>query len=76
MIAALISGGSILLEDVPGSKNHVGEGVGGIVDLEFRRVQCTPDLLPADISASLCITPAKVLLPFAPDRSSACIVTR
>jgi MoxR-like ATPase len=50
MIAALISGGSILLEDVPGvGKTTLAKALAASVDLEFRRVQCTPDLLPADI---------------------------
>ncbi|MDX1945807.1 MAG: MoxR family ATPase [Pirellulaceae bacterium] len=50
LVAALIAGGSILLEDVPGvGKTTLAKALAASVDLEFRRVQCTPDLLPADI---------------------------
>jgi MoxR-like ATPase len=50
VIVALIAGGSVLLEDVPGvGKTTLAKALAASVDLEFQRVQCTPDLLPADI---------------------------
>jgi MoxR-like ATPase len=50
VIAALVAGGSILLEDVPGvGKTTLAKALAASLDLDFQRVQCTPDLLPADI---------------------------
>lgn len=50
VLLALLSGGSILLEDVPGvGKTTLAKAVTGLMGLQFGRVQCTPDLLPADI---------------------------
>lgn len=50
MIIGLLAGGSILLEDVPGvGKTTLAKSLARSLDLEFQRVQCTPDLLPADI---------------------------
>lgn len=50
VIVALVAGGSLLIEDVPGvGKTTLAKTLAASVDLEFQRVQCTPDLLPADI---------------------------
>lgn len=50
VILALIAGGSVLLEDVPGvGKTTLAKTLAASLELEFQRVQCTPDLLPADI---------------------------
>ena len=50
VIVALVAGGSVLLEDVPGvGKTTLAKALAASVDLQFQRVQCTPDLLPADI---------------------------
>src|SRR5262245_35641362 len=47
---ALVAGGSVLLEDVPGvGKTTLAKALAASVELSFQRVQCTPDLLPADI---------------------------
>jgi MoxR-like ATPase len=49
-IIALVAGGSILIEDVPGvGKTTLAKALAASLDLDFQRVQCTPDLLPADI---------------------------
>ncbi|MDT5339750.1 MAG: MoxR-like ATPase [Mycobacterium sp.] len=50
MLIALLAGGHLLVESVPGlakttAARVVAESVGG----EFKRIQCTPDLLPSDI---------------------------
>lgn len=51
VIAALFSGGHILLEDVPGSgKTMLAKTLAKSIDGEFKRIQMTPDLLPSDIT--------------------------
>ena len=43
--------GHILLEDVPGvAKTMLARALAGSVGCSFKRIQCTPDLLPTDIS--------------------------
>ena len=50
VIIALVAGGSLLIEDVPGvGKTTLAKTLAASVDLKFQRVQCTPDLLPADV---------------------------
>ena len=49
-LTALICGGNVLLEGVPGlGKTELAKAVAQVLDLEFRRIQFTPDLMPADI---------------------------
>lgn len=49
-IACLLARGHLLIEDVPGiGKTTLAHTLGAILGLEFRRVQFTSDLLPADI---------------------------
>lgn len=51
VLVALVARGHLLLEDVPGvGKTLLARTLAGAVGGEFRRVQCTPDLLPADIT--------------------------
>jgi len=53
VLVALASGGHVLLEDVPGTgKTTLAKSLARSVDGVFRRVQFTPDLLPADITGS------------------------
>ncbi len=48
--ASLISGGHVLLEDVPGvGKTTLAHAIANAAGLEFKRVQCTNDTLPSDI---------------------------
>ena len=50
LITAFLSRGHALLEDVPGTgKTILARAFAASVDLSFARIQCTPDLLPADI---------------------------
>jgi len=52
-IVALLAGEHVLLEDVPGvGKTLVGKALARSVSGTFRRIQFTPDLLPADITGS------------------------
>jgi MoxR-like ATPase len=48
---ALLTGGHILIEDLPGlGKTTIALALAGITGLSFGRVQCTSDLLPSDIT--------------------------
>jgi len=50
-VIALLTGGHILIEDVPGlGKTTIALALAGITNLTFGRVQCTSDLLPSDIT--------------------------
>ena len=50
VLAALLAGGHVLLEGVPGlGKTLLVKTLGAALDLQFARVQFTPDLMPADI---------------------------
>ncbi len=53
VLIALLAGGHVLLEGVPGlAKTLLVQAVGRAIDLDFKRVQFTPDLLPSDIVGS------------------------
>lgn len=50
VLTALYCGGNVLLEGVPGlGKTELVKALSRVLDLEFRRIQFTPDLMPADI---------------------------
>ncbi|MCL2209243.1 MAG: MoxR family ATPase [Treponema sp.] len=50
LIAAFLARGHVLLEDVPGTgKTILARAFASSLDLNYARIQCTPDLLPADI---------------------------
>ncbi len=54
MLMALIAGGHVLLEGVPGlAKTLAVKTLAEVIDADFRRVQFTPDLLPADLTGSM-----------------------
>ncbi len=51
ILAATLAGGHVLLEDVPGvAKTMLVRALAISVGCSFARIQCTPDLLPSDIS--------------------------
>jgi len=53
LLIALITGGHVLLESVPGlAKTTAAQAIADAVNADFKRIQCTPDLLPSDIIGS------------------------
>src|SRR5690606_17241284 len=50
LVSALLAGGHILLESVPGlAKTTAAQTLASAIDGSFHRIQCTPDLMPNDI---------------------------
>ncbi|QIZ73297.1 AAA family ATPase [Oxynema aestuarii] len=53
VLVALFSGGHVLLEDVPGvGKTLLAKSLARSIAGRFQRIQCTPDLLPTDITGT------------------------
>ncbi len=53
VLTAMVAGGNVLLEGMPGlGKTQLVKAVGDVVDLEFSRIQFTPDLMPADVTGT------------------------
>ncbi|HEX2989955.1 MAG TPA: MoxR family ATPase [Anaerolineales bacterium] len=51
LLVALLCEGHVLLEDVPGSgKTMLARSIATSLGIQFKRIQCTPDLLPNDIT--------------------------
>lgn len=51
LLAALLAGGHVLIEDTPGTgKTMLAKALAASMDVEFGRIQFTPDLLPADVT--------------------------
>ena len=51
LLAAMLAKGHVLLEDVPGlGKTMLAKSLAWSITGQFRRIQCTPDLLPADVT--------------------------
>jgi MoxR-like ATPase len=52
-LVALLSGGHVLLEDVPGvGKTLLAKSLARSIKGKFQRIQCTPDLLPSDLTGT------------------------
>ena len=50
VLTAIFCGGNVLLEGVPGlGKTELVKALSKVLELEFNRIQFTPDLMPADI---------------------------
>jgi MoxR-like ATPase len=50
VLTAMLCGGNVLLEGVPGlGKTELVKALAGALKLQFRRIQFTPDLMPADV---------------------------
>ncbi|WP_158864340.1 AAA family ATPase [Leifsonia sp. AG29] len=66
-LATILSGGHVLFDDVPGlGKTLAARSIASAVGLDFRRLQCTPDLLPSDITGSFVYVPAVADFEFRP----------
>ncbi|WP_028045666.1 MoxR family ATPase [Cellulomonas sp. URHE0023] len=66
-LAAVLAGGHVLFEDVPGlGKTLAARSLATALGLTFRRVQCTPDLLPSDITGSSVFDPSSASFTFRP----------
>lgn len=66
-LAAIVAGGHVLFEDVPGlGKTVAARSIAQALGLDFARMQCTPDLLPADITGSFVLDPATTDFVFRP----------
>ncbi|MDA8743011.1 MoxR family ATPase [Rubripirellula amarantea] len=67
VLTSMLAGGSVLLEDVPGvGKTTLAKSLASLIDLKFARVQCTPDLLPADILGGSIFKPSTGEFEFRP----------
>jgi len=57
-VASLLAGGHLLIDDVPGSgKTLLARSMAAAIGGKFGRVQCTPDLLPTDITGTSVFRP-------------------
>lgn len=67
VLVALFSGGHALLEDVPGvGKTLLAKTLARSIDGQFHRIQCTPDLLPTDITGTNIWNPSSGNFEFMP----------
>src|SRR5579875_1605166 len=66
-LVAYLSEGHILLEDVPGvAKTMLARALASSVGASFKRVQCTPDLLPTDVTGASIFNPKTTEFVFRP----------
>ncbi|GAB4380860.1 MAG: MoxR family ATPase [Elainellaceae cyanobacterium] len=67
VLVALFSGGHALLEDVPGvGKTLLAKSLARSIEGQFQRIQCTPDLLPTDVTGTNIWNPQSGAFEFLP----------
>lgn len=67
VLMAFLAGGHVLLEDVPGlGKTLLAKTIAKSLDAKFMRIQCTPDLLPTDITGVSIYNPKECEFKFIP----------
>ena len=65
LLVALLCGGHVLMEGVPGvAKTLLVRSLAGALSVDTRRVQFTPDLMPGDITGSMVIDSSRGELSF------------
>ncbi|MDE1929873.1 MAG: AAA family ATPase [Burkholderiales bacterium] len=53
LVTAVVAGGHVLIEGLPGlGKTHLAKALAAALGLQWARVQCTPDLMPADVTGA------------------------
>jgi MoxR-like ATPase len=53
LVTAVFAGGHVLIEGLPGlGKTHLAKALAAALGLHWARVQCTPDLMPADVTGA------------------------
>src|SRR5512139_3326272 len=66
-LTAWLCEGHILLEDVPGvAKTMLARALARSVGCNFKRIQCTPDLLPSDVTGASIFNPKTTEFEFRP----------
>jgi MoxR-like ATPase len=67
ILAGVLANGHILIEDFPGlAKTLIARLVAGTLDLGFKRIQFTPDLLPSDVTGSFLFDQRQARFEFRP----------
>lgn len=67
VLICLLSGGHVLLEDMPGlGKTTLAKAIADTIGGTFARIQCTPDLLPSDITGFSIFDPESRSFSFQP----------
>ena len=75
LFAALLVEGHVLVDDVPGvGKTTLARAIARSLDLSFRRIQCTPDLVPSDVTGVSIYDQAKARFEFRPGPLAANVV--
>jgi len=67
VLASILAGGHILLEDIPGvGKTTMALAFSKVLDLPYNRVQFTPDVLPSDVTGYSVLDPASGTMHYQP----------